>query len=102
MAIQFGTVDGLVNITKDSIFCFVKGIDEFVRQGGPAYAKLKEISFGTAFQRFVDPVYNDKVKLAHGRGTWPHRRRPVPHARLHCTGATSTIRRNTINCNTTS
>ena len=62
MAIQFGTVDGLVNITKDSIFCFVKGIDEFVRQGGPAYAKLKEISFGTAFQRFVDPVYNDKVK----------------------------------------
>jgi hypothetical protein len=60
MAIQFGTVDGLVNITKGSILCFVKGIDEFVSQGGPAFAKNNEVSYGTAFQRFVEPVYADK------------------------------------------
>lgn len=58
MAIQFGTVDGLVNITKESIRCFVKGIDEFVIQGGPSIANKEGVSYGTAFQRFIDPVYN--------------------------------------------
>ncbi len=62
MAIQFGTVDGLVNITKKPILCFVKGIDEFVTQGGPNYAKGKGISFGAAFQRYIEPVYEDETK----------------------------------------
>ena len=62
MAIQFGTVDGLVNITNDTILCFVKGIDEFISQGGPAYARNLGISYGTAFQRFIEPVYVDRAK----------------------------------------
>lgn len=62
MAIQFGTVDGLVNITNDTILCFVKGIDEFVSQGGPAYARNLGISYGMAFQRFIEPVYVDRAK----------------------------------------
>lgn len=62
MAIQFGTVDGLVNISQDPILCFVKGIDEFVTQGGPAYANREGLSYGAAFQRFVEPVYIDKTK----------------------------------------
>lgn len=60
MAIQFGTVDGLVNITESTIQCFVKAIHEFSLQGGPVYAKKRGISYGTAFQRFVDPVYSGK------------------------------------------
>lgn len=62
MAIQFGTVDGLVNISSDTILCFAKGIDEFVNQGGPDYANREGISYGTAFQRFIEPVYSDKSK----------------------------------------
>ena len=62
MAIQFGTVDGLVNITPDTIKCFTQGIQEFVSQGGPSYAKREGVSYGTAFQRFIDPVYTDKDK----------------------------------------
>ena len=62
MAIQFGTVDGLVNISTDTILCFTKGIEEFERQGGPAYASSEGISYGTAFQRFIEPVYTDKTK----------------------------------------
>lgn len=62
MAIQFGTVDGLVNTSKDTILCFVKGIDEFVSQGGPAKSTNAGISYGTAFQRFIEPVYADRTK----------------------------------------
>ena len=62
MAVQFGTVDGLVNITNESIICFVKGIDAFESLGGTQYAKNKGISFGAAFQRFMDPVYQDSTK----------------------------------------
>lgn len=62
MAIQFGTVDGLVNISNDTIRCFAKGIDEFVKQGGPAYASKEGISYGTAFQRFIEPVYLNRAK----------------------------------------
>ena len=62
MAIQFGTVDGLVNISSDTILCFVKGINEFITQNGPEYASREGISYGTAFQRFVEPVYADPNK----------------------------------------
>ena len=61
MAIQFGTVDGLVNISEQTILLFVKAINEFILQGGPTYAKSKGLAYGTAFQRFVDPVYNDNT-----------------------------------------
>lgn len=63
MAIQFGTVDGLVNITESTIQCFVKAIHEFSLQGGPANAKKQGISYGTAFQRFVDPVYTGRSNI---------------------------------------
>ena len=62
MAIQFGTVDGLVNVSNETILCFTKGIEEFEKQGGPAYASSKGISYGTAFQRFIEPVYADRTK----------------------------------------
>ena len=62
MAIQFGTVDGLVNISSDTILCFARGIHEFIAQGGPAYASRQELSYGTAFQRFIEPVYTDRTK----------------------------------------
>ena len=62
MAIQIGTVDGLVNISFDTILCFTKGIEEFEKQGGPAYANSEGISYGTAFQRFIEPVYTDRTK----------------------------------------
>ena len=62
MAIQVGTVDGLVNITEGSIQCFVQGIDAFVNLGGPAFAKKNGVPFGVAFQRFVEPVYTGKTK----------------------------------------
>lgn len=62
MAIQFGTVDGLVNISNDTILCFAKGIEAFIAQGGPAYASRAGISYGGAFQRFIEPVYADKTK----------------------------------------
>ena len=62
MAIQFGTVDGLVNISSETILCFIKGIEEFEKQGGPAYASNEGISYGAAFQRFIEPVYADSTK----------------------------------------
>ena len=61
MAIQFGTIDGLVNITESNIHFFVKAISEFVKLNAPAYAKEKNIAFGAAFQRFVEPVYTNKA-----------------------------------------
>ena len=71
MAIQFGTVDGLVNITNKSIQCFAKGIEEFVSQNGPYYAQQQGVSYGTAFQRFVDPVYNG-TKTSYDVGSIKH------------------------------
>ena len=62
MAIQFGTVDGLVNISNDTILCFAKGIEEFATQGAPAIASKEGISYGAAFQRFIEPVYADRTK----------------------------------------
>lgn len=62
MKIQFGTVDGLVNITPKNIWCFVNAIKEFLKQNGPELAKNNSIAYGTAFQRFVDPVWNDNTR----------------------------------------
>ena len=62
MRIQFGTVDGLVNIDQQNILCLVKAIEEFSKQNGPNLAKSKKLSYGSAFQRFVDPVWNDGTK----------------------------------------
>ena len=56
MAIQVGTVDGLVNISQSPIRCFVDGINEF-NKIGIKFAKSHSVSFGSAFQRFVEPVY---------------------------------------------
>lgn len=56
MAIQVGTVDGLINISEQPIKCFVEAIDIFSAKG-VSFAKANNISFGTAFQRFVEPVY---------------------------------------------
>lgn len=56
MAIQVGTVDGLINISEQPIKCFVEAIDIFSAKG-ISFAKANNISFGTAFQRFVEPVY---------------------------------------------
>ncbi len=57
MALQIGTVDGLVNITPKSIYCFVSAIDAFSK-GGIEHARKAEVALGTAFQRFVEPVYS--------------------------------------------
>lgn len=57
MAIQIGTVDGLVTISQDNINCFTNAIYTFSQQGGVAYAIDQGVSLGTAFQRFVEPVY---------------------------------------------
>jgi hypothetical protein len=62
MAIQFGTVDGLLNISDESILLFVNAIDAFNRMGGQSYAENAGVAYGTAFQRFVDPVYLDNTK----------------------------------------
>ena len=58
MAIQFGTVDGLVNISETTIRCFTQAIYEFCSMGGPSYSKERNIAYGSAFQRFVEPVYS--------------------------------------------
>ena len=57
MAIQIGTVDGLVTISQDNINCFTSAIYTFSQQGGVAYAINQGVSLGAAFQRFVEPVY---------------------------------------------
>lgn len=56
MAIQIGTVDGLVNITEEKIRCFVNAIESF-SHGGIEVARNNGVSLGAAFQRFVEPVY---------------------------------------------
>ena len=56
MNLQIGTVDGLVNITPKAIYCFVNAINAFSK-GGVEYAREANVSFGIAFQRFVEPVY---------------------------------------------
>lgn len=61
MAIQIGTVDGLINIS-DTIRVFVNGIIEFKNLQGIKYAQTKNIAIGTAFQRFIEPVYNGTTK----------------------------------------
>lgn len=62
MAIQIGTVDGLITITKDNFKCFTSAIYDFSQKGGIEYAVEKGISFGAAFQRYVEPVYTGKSK----------------------------------------
>ena len=56
MSLQIGTVDGLINITKDKINCFVKAINSFSKVGAER-ASSTNISLGSAFQRYVEPVY---------------------------------------------
>lgn len=56
MAIQIGTVDGLINITEEKIRCLVNAINEFSK-GGVQFARKNNVSLGAAFQRFVEPVY---------------------------------------------
>lgn len=57
MALQIGTVDGLINIGPKITDVFVKAIDAFSKQG-VEYAKSKGIALGAAFQRFTYPVYS--------------------------------------------
>ncbi len=59
MALQIGTVDGLVYISEEKIRCFVNAIKSF-SNGGVNYSLTNNVSIGTAFQRYVDPVYNKK------------------------------------------
>ena len=56
MAIQIGTVDGLINITEEKIRCLINAIYSF-SDTGILYARQQGISLGTAFQRYVEPVY---------------------------------------------
>lgn len=60
MALQVGTVDGLVNISEAPIRCFVEAIDSF-NKNGITFSKNNGISFGTAFQRYVEPVYTKQT-----------------------------------------
>ena len=60
MALQVGTVDGLINIGPKITDVFVKAIAAFAEQG-VEYAKSKGIPFGTAFQRFTYPVYSGET-----------------------------------------
>lgn len=57
MAVQVGTVDGLINITPVIKDCFVKAIDSFsvnvIKNN-----KLGDLSIGDAFQRYTYPVYS--------------------------------------------
>ena len=57
MALQVGTVDGLINIGPKITDVFVKAIAAFAEQG-VEYARSKGIPFGAAFQRFTYPVYS--------------------------------------------
>jgi hypothetical protein len=57
MALQIGTVDGLVYISEEKIKCFVNAIKSF-SDGGVNYSLRNNVSIGTAFQRYVNPVYN--------------------------------------------
>ena len=57
MALQVGTVDGLINIGPKITDVFVKAIAAFAEQG-VEYAKSKGVPFGAAFQRFTYPVYS--------------------------------------------
>lgn len=57
MALQVGTVDGLINIGPKITDVFVKAIADFAEQG-VEYARSKGIPFGAAFQRFTYPVYS--------------------------------------------
>lgn len=59
MTVQIGTVDGLANISEETIQCFVNAID-FFSQGGVEFAKKNGVPLGTAFQRLVKPVYDKK------------------------------------------
>ena len=56
MSLQIGTVDGLINITKEKINCFVEAIIGF-SNGGIEKSSSLNISLGSAFQRYVEPVY---------------------------------------------
>ncbi len=56
MSLQIGTVDGLINITEEKIKCFVKAIISFAN-GGVERSSSLNISLGSAFQRYVEPVY---------------------------------------------
>lgn len=61
MALQIGTVDGLINIGPKITDVFIKAIAAFSKQG-VEYAKSKGIAFGAAFQRFTYPVYSEQQK----------------------------------------
>lgn len=57
MAVQVGTVDGLINITPVIKDCFVKAIDSF-SNNVIKNNKLGDLSIGDAFQRYTYPVYS--------------------------------------------
>lgn len=59
MAVQVGTVDGLINITPVIKDCFVKAIDSF-SNNVIKNNKLGDLSIGDAFQRYTYPVYSGK------------------------------------------
>ena len=59
MKIQFGTVDGLINISEQKIRILVNAIKEF-SNGGIEIAQQNSISLGAGFQRFVEPVYTER------------------------------------------
>ncbi len=61
MAIQFGTVDGLVNIDEDKIGLFVEGIHAF-GTWALVLAQASNQPLGQAFQRFIEPVYKDRSR----------------------------------------
>lgn len=56
MAIQIGTVDGLINLSSNKIISLIKAIDAF-SNGGVEKAQEAGVSLGSAFQRFCEPVY---------------------------------------------
>lgn len=58
MAIQIGTVDGRINISEEKIRILINAIKAF-DNSCIAKAKTDNIALGKAFQRFVEPVYND-------------------------------------------
>lgn len=57
MAIQIGTVDGLLNVGSKIKDCFVKAIDAFEKDVFSP-GKLGDIAIGDAFQRFTVPIYS--------------------------------------------
>lgn len=61
MALQIGTVDGLINLASNKLNSLIKAISLFPPKGIEIANELG-ISIGAAFQRFTEPVYKDSTK----------------------------------------